>query len=304
MASLAPRLSQLLPLPALLLVACGGAEDGRPERPTQTATEALDECAVLEQRLDEGWEFQNIVDFEPPGGATTPAWTARCPPEVPCGFYFNYDSVTSPIPLSACAKQLGVSYDFGLLAGQEIYPEALPKPRCGSSQAAYHLNVPQLSMCLNDEGRQGWGATLQITINANSMDSGQADEVYDASDWDGVALWVRLGEHPGNRAILVSAKDRYTARAPAMPLGGEDYCRTDEGAADAEKCDPFGLAVLVEPEWRFVKLPFSLMQQKGFGVPSPHEGLDTALLVGLEVLFSSGDWDVWVDDLAFYREPR
>jgi hypothetical protein len=297
------RAAYLLVSLGTLLVACGGTDEGRPERPVAASSEALDECGLAEQRLTDGWEFQSIVDFEPPAGMAE-NWTAQCPPEVPCGFYFNYDSATSPIPLSACAKQLGISYDFGLLVGQEQYPEALAAPRCGSSQAAYHLNVPQLATCLDDEGRQGWGATLQITLSPNSKDSGQALEVFDASNWDGIALWVRLGEQRSNRGILVSAKDRYTARAPVMPEGGVDYCRTDEGAADAEKCDPFGRAVLLEQEWRFVKLPFSLLQQKGFGVPSPKRSIDSAQLVGFEIVFSAGDWDVWVDDLAFYREPR
>jgi hypothetical protein len=72
---------------------------------------------------------------------------------------------------------------------------------------------------------------------------------------------------------------------------------------DAEKCDPFGLAVGLTSEWRFVKIPFAQVMQKGFGVPSAHGTLDTSELVGLQFALSAGDWDVWIDDVSFYREP-
>jgi hypothetical protein len=72
---------------------------------------------------------------------------------------------------------------------------------------------------------------------------------------------------------------------------------------DARKCDPFGFGVLLTPDWRFIKLPFANARQKGFGVPSPLGTLDTSALLGLQLGVSAGDLDVWIDDIAFYREP-
>ncbi len=284
--------ASLLPL----LAACGGADEGRPARPAPAVTQAVDECALGEQRLDDGWQFQSVVDFERPAGNQASKWQATCS-EVTCGFYFNYDSSLSPAHGTPCAAELGVEVELEQPLGTPVILPAA-EPRCGSSEGSYHLVAKNIATCVSPKtGRQGWGATLAITFNANKNDSAMADPPIDASDWDGIAFWARRGEEPSKAAFLASARDLYSS-------GQGDNCSVDAGAADANKCDPFGLAVLLEPQWRFVTVPFSLMQQKGFGVPSPLGALDTTQIVALELGFSSGDWDVWVDDLAFYREPR
>jgi hypothetical protein len=300
-----PALTALAAAAALLLPACGGADDGRPARPTQEAAAVVDACAAADERLAQGWEFQTIVDFEPPDGKPVDMLQPECAPTTPCSFYFNYDSLLSPVdpPTSICDLGPGVVTELNQPQGQP-FAYVLPEARCGESHYAYHQQGKNIAVCVNPKtGRQGWGATLAITLNANPQNSGQALESYDASHWDGIALWVRLGEQPSNRAMLVSAKDPFTAQPP-VSSGMEPYCSSADGVADAKKCDPFGLAVLLEPEWRFVKVPFALMQQKGFGAPSPRGLLDASQLVALELGFSSGDWDLWIDDISLYREPR
>jgi hypothetical protein len=290
---------------ALLSSACGGADDGRPERPRTEAAAPVDECAAADERLTQGWEFQTIVDFEPPDGKPTDALQPECAPTTPCSFYFNYDAALSPVdpPSPTCDLGPGVVTELNQPTGQPLAYE-IPEPRCGQSRHAYHQQGKNIAICVSPTtGRQGWGATLAITLNANPKNSGQALEAYDASDWDGIALWARLGEQPSNRAMLLSAKDPFTAQPP-VSSDMDPYCSTADGVADAKKCDPFGLALLLEPQWRFVKVPFALMQQKGYGTPSPLARLDAAQLVALELGFSAGDWDVWIDDISLYREPR
>ncbi len=284
-----------IPLSALL-VACGGADEGRPERPQISAAEVVDPCDVFEQFEQEGWEFQAIADFERPEGETLPKWRLQCAPPFECGFWFNYDSVLTPLKGSACAAAAGFEVaDPGM---NTPFASPLPEPRCGSSETAYHLIASDIAICVNEETfRQGWGATLQLTFNPNMGDSARADPPLDASEWDGIAFWLKRGDQPSNSALLASAKDLTTAGQ-----GGE--CVTDATAADAEKCDAFGKAVLMGPEWGFVVLPFSAMRQKGFGVPSFTGVLDPATLVGLEIGVSAGSWDLWFDDLSFYRHPR
>src|SRR5262249_11496376 len=68
---------------------------------------------------------------------------------------------------------------------------------------------------------------------------------------------------------------------------------------DSEKCDPFGAAVLLTDEWRMVKIPFGRMVQKGYGMPTPSGRLDSAHITGLQFGLGPGDWDFWLDDVAF-----
>lgn len=290
---------------ALLLTACGGADEGRPTVPKPVAEATLDACADASRRVAQGWKLQTIVDFEPTDGTQPTELQPTCAPETPCGFYFNYDTLLSPLdpPTPTCDLGPGVKLELNQMAGPPFaYP--LPEARCGSSRYAYHQLGRNIAVCTSPKtGRQGWGATLALTLNANPKDSGQALEPYDASGWDGIALWVRLGESASNRGFLVSAKDEFTSRPP-LNSTAQPYCSTADGVADAKKCDAFGLAVLLEPEWRFVLVPFAQMQQKGYGTPSPLGVLDPSQLVGFELGFSSGDWDVWLDDIAFYRAPR
>jgi hypothetical protein len=306
-----PALTALAAAAALLLPACGGTDDGRPARPTVEAAAVVDACAAADERLAQGWEFRPIVDFEPLDGMPKRKLEAECAPSMPCSFYFNYDSALSPAlspadpPSALC--DLGAGVVTGLNQGMGppfAYP--LPEARCGRSQYAYHQQGQHIAVCVNPKtGRQGWGATLAITLDANPTNSGQALKPFDASSWDGVSLWVRLGDASSNHAMLVSAKDIYTGQVPfSLFKEMQAYCSTADGMPDAKKCDPFGLAVLLEPEWRFVTVPFARLQQKGFGVPSPLGEFDVSQLLGFELGFSAGDWDVWVDDIALYREPR
>jgi hypothetical protein len=289
----------------LLLPACGGSDDGRPARPTTEAAATFDACTAADERLAQGWEFQTLVDFEPPDDTQPSKLRPECAPETPCSFYFNYDTLLSPAdpPTPTCDLGPGVTTELNQMVGPPFaYP--LPEARCGASHYAYHQQGKNIAVCVSPKtGRQGWGATLALTLNANPKDSGQALDAYDASAWDGIALWVRLGDAPSNRGMILAAKDPFTARPP-VSSDMDPYCSTADGVPDAKKCDAFGLALLLEPEWRFVKVPFALMQQKGYGAPSPLGRLDPSQLVGLELGFSAGNWDLWLDDVSLYREPR
>jgi hypothetical protein len=317
MAASSPRPLLLALFLARWLVACGGADEGRPERPTGTSSQALDQCAAAEQRLLDGWEFQSVLDFEPADDVDVVELEPTCSAEAPCRFYFNYDKAASPRP-EGCYPDLDVLPAFEAVtvpekAGDMNIAQRLPEARCDSSHYAFHLLGSDVATCINPAtGRQGWGATLAVTLNANDGDTGLALMPYDASRWDGFSFWARREAGPNNSGILASAKDRYSGRPPDS-LKADPYCEVKEQIVvdgepiptpDSLKCDGFGLAALAEPEWRFVKIPFTNLQQKGFGAPSPLGELEVGQMSAFEFGFGAGDWDVWIDDLAFYREPR
>jgi hypothetical protein len=295
---------------ALALLQCGGADRGRPEAPVTVEAGAGDPCTAAT-----GLEFQNIADFE--------GDVAQCDPAIAPGvmaqcFYLNYDVANSPRACDAtkdkpCALASGerASSDYCLSLdpsqGGHLTNSKMDGPnRCGTSARALHFRGVNIATCIDpDSNREGWGATLQVTFNWNP--NGNASTPYDASAWEGISFWIRRGSQPTETAFLASVQDLYTAAPPLPTDGGPTYvayCNTMAAAPDAEKCDPFGAAVLMTEEWRFVKLPFALLQQKGFGVPSPTGKVDTKDLLGLQFSFAAGNWDLWLDDIALYRQAE
>jgi hypothetical protein len=77
------------------------------------------------------------------------------------------------------------------------------------------------------------------------------------------------------------------------------------------KCDGYWVGVGLTDEWHLITVPFARMNQKGYGVPSPLQHIDTAHITSLQFSFGSqaglarsGDWDLWIDDVSFYRRAR
>jgi hypothetical protein len=156
--------------------------------------------------------------------------------------------------------------------------------RCGTSRWAMHVTATDLEI---------WGGSLGYYFFSGPTDT---------TAWDGISFWVRRGSNPSGRSMLVSVDDRYTDESHGQQQSGLDqpYC-LEETLDLPKKCDRFTAAVGIEEQWQFRAIPFAKMQQRGFGKPSP--GLDRKALLGLEFSLSTGDWDVWIDDVAFYRAP-
>jgi hypothetical protein len=75
-------------------------------------------------------------------------------------------------------------------------------------------------------------------------------------------------------------------------------------SVDVLKCDRFGAGVGLEPEWRFVKVPFANMRQRGYGVVSPAGRLLTESLLAFGIYLDVGNWDFWIDNVAYYSDPK
>jgi hypothetical protein len=297
----------VLALAGLGPAACGGTDKGRPS--AAVPSDAGDPNASCDAAAN--LTLQSITDFEPAAGSNPKLKpTSDCAASLKSSgcMYYNYDTEQSPHvcmtttpSLASCVQADGTAEpDSFCMTTNLASPSGsvavtqIPDARCSTSNYAFHLATTNLAACYDPTTKkQGWGATLQLTF------------AFDGSAWDGVSLWVRRGSTSSQSAFFATIQDRNTVAA-----AGCGAAATVEPAnpkmpppPDAEKCDPFGLGVGLTDDWRLVKIPFADTHQKGFGVPSPTGALDASSIQGLQLVFSPGDWDVWVDDIAFYREP-
>ena len=173
--------------------------------------------------------------------------------------------------------------------GAELEPPLRKSPtatevtggRCGTSRYALRLQA----------------RGLEIYGGAFGVNFFRAAE--DASAWEGVAFWARRGNDSG-RSLFVAISDKYTDESAGAALhpDGQPFC-SDQTESLTEKCDRFGAGVGLGLEWRHYLLRFEDMSQRGFGKVAPE--LDVENLLGLSFGFEVGDWDVWVDDVAYFR---
>jgi hypothetical protein len=158
-----------------------------------------------------------------------------------------------------------------------LYDKPLPAEiiaaggRCRSTRAMHLSTIPL----------EEWGANL-----------GTALPGLDASDWTGVSFWARRSQS-SRGSIRVELADARTDPATGT-------CRADVPRdALAEGCDRFGAWASIGSDWRFFTLPFTDFRQGGWGVYAGR--LEPGDLRALTFLFPAGRWDVWIDDVAFYR---
>jgi hypothetical protein len=141
------------------------------------------------------------------------------------------------------------------------------------SQRAFHMTGENLRI---------WGMVFGWNFKGGARD---------LTEWDGVSFWARKGSDSGS-SLFFSVFDPKTETS-----GG--YCDSNSDVL-SEKCDAYGTGVGLAEEWRFFAIPFEKLRQRGFGVPT--EELLTGSLLGLNWAADRGNWDVWVDDIALYRQ--
>jgi hypothetical protein len=119
----------------------------------------------------------------------------------------------------------------------------------------------------------------------------------DASAWDGVVLWARKA--PGSAStIRVHVSDRFTddSNQACMCTSYTNQNDTSDG------CDKFGSFKVLDGTFRPYLFPFDEMQQAGWGKPST--GIDKSGLFSIGVDYGRGAWDLWIDDIGFYRRKK
>jgi len=161
-------------------------------------------------------------------------------------------------------------------------PEPPPVPIAGeglcdgaNTTKAYRLQASGLRI---------WGASFGVDF--------PEENGVDASRYDGIVLWVRHGEISGRSMFLQLNQPTTDSRF------GD--CVSDADIV-SENCDAFGAGLGLSSEWRFFKIPFAVMEQRGFGMPADDPQL--ASIFGFQFTLERGNWDIWLDDLAWYNEP-
>ena len=294
--------------------ACGGTDDGRPSGEPAGRGPPLDPC-----KADDGYEFQNIVDFEPrrPGRCRCDRALSRAIRRRACTFNFNYDVAHSPE-----IRPAPIAPDGATAVPRSRACTRLPEPRfdaggrCGEAESRHTPRRDETLRSVRPERRLGWGAQPELTLRRPLG----AARGFDASEWDGFSFWIEKTVAPrasafdcatGGRSLHGrDAKLDGSVGRPGALVRRESDPATDRELLvwripDTEKCDAFGVAVTLTDEWtlhrRVVSSP---CRQKGFGVPSPLGQSRPRSIARLQFLMSAGDWDLWIDDVAFFASPR
>jgi len=167
-----------------------------------------------------------------------------------------------------------------------------PFPRC-ESEWALHIQGGPFT---------GWGGSFGKGLRPQ----------LDGRGWDGVVIWARNVAATGSEGSLrVSVSDKWTddkAREERLDVvSGEvdedEVCTPDIQESDPSNgCDKFGMQFAVNDTFRAYLVPFDEMRQGGWGMYRPE--LDLSEIWAVTVSYEKGLWDIWLDDIGFYRRKR
>lgn len=125
-------------------------------------------------------------------------------------------------------------------------------------------------------GFEEWGAFVAARLNSAR---GRAC-TYDLSASTGLSLRVR-----GSGSVRVNVAT--TATTPLV----------DGGTCKDERCSDFGAAVELTPVWRELKLDFASLTQPDWARPT---SFDASTVLRVSIWTEQEDFELWLDDLAFY----
>jgi hypothetical protein len=186
----------------------------------------------------------------------------------------------------------------------------LDSPRCGVSASGIHVVL---------ENVIDGGYSVQVNNITTALPNPGGPAYFDASDYTGLSFWARIGDG-SNSTFFAALKERYTQPGTGalfpddeknVLLTSGNYCEFNAIDVDGNpgtdptlsQCDAFGKGIGLGQEWRFFKVPFDAMRQRAYGRASQSPVPDRRIF-GLEFRVENGpNWDLWLDDVAFYREP-
>jgi len=180
------------------------------------------------------------------------------------------------------------------------------QPRCGSKYAMHVKGGPF----------QTWGGVFAVQLGNPGLD---------AANWEGISFWARVGpqsRHPLRIELSDPRTDDkqkvYQGQLLDNPTADQlaEWCKTpqfvcngDSVRDDTNGCDKFGANRSMTTDWQFFAVDFALLRQSGWGQKSIDEngalaGLDSGDIRSINFLWTTGEWDVWIDDIALYRRKK
>jgi hypothetical protein len=160
-----------------------------------------------------------------------------------------------------------------------------PVPLASSPLSGAPAALGAYGMHITATGFTGWGSGLGVDFRAGK-------KVYDASKFNGIRFWARVGDAK-NTHHRVQLADATTDKA-----GGK--CNAAVTAPDGEKCDDhFGINETFTTSWAQYVIRFDELTQIGWGNPAP--ALDKAALFGLQITAKAKlEVDLWLDQIEFF----
>jgi hypothetical protein len=279
----------------LFCLACVDSRTGRPQTLASVPAQPDPGSGPFLCSVADGLELRSIEDFEL--GAAGAGWFTNnnvcesCQPIIDDLNDVVAQLAAFPADQTLLAKRGSLLDELApcrtaCQASQQpsIFDKPLPAERipwgarCGSFWAL-HARTAQLT---------GWGGNLAVRFTPP----------FDAHDYKGIALWGRVA--PGSRnSLRVELADRYTDDKFLLPDGTSACNATATLDSLPTGCDRFGGYAVLDADWRLFLIPFVELRQAGWGKRAP--GLDLAALRTLSFTWGPGTWDIWIDDVAFYR---
>lgn len=161
--------------------------------------------------------------------------------------------------------------------GVPFLPTAISPPRGTSTYAAK----------MKGEGFTTWGAGMGLNFNdPGNGDGGSAKASYDASKFDGLTFWAKIGAG-STAAVRVNVSTKETD-----PAGGT--------CTPVAKCsDHFGKNINLTAEWVQYTIKFADLTQLGWGQSVPKFNASAVYAAQFQVAKAT-TFDIWVDDIAFH----
>jgi hypothetical protein len=178
----------------------------------------------------------------------------------------------------------------------EKIPDVVPavRGRCGSQYAFHVISGPFTK----------WGGQLGINFGppkCATLDCPSDSMAVPGAPYDGIAFWARIA--PGSGQVMrVQVGESHTDIKYPEPGDAGPPCQsfTFVGAQNLGLgCDTFGTFIELNSNWQFITLPFEQMRQEGWGKRAPF--FDIQHISNLTLFYAQGIWDIWIDDISFYR---
>jgi hypothetical protein len=191
------------------------------------------------------------------------------------------------------------------LTEQPPHASSIDGGRCGSQQA----------LRVRAGGILEWGG----------FEASLPDAPFDATDFDGIAIWTRRGDGSGFEkapatAVDFTLRERQTDGSAAAQepseLQGVEVCDPSPPAGDPDNIgcnNGFSASIGLFEDWKLIKVPFEKLKQPSWGFQAAE--LDKSALYAIKFAYygtrrniddpnddQPGFVDVWIDDIFLYRE--